>query len=94
MVDEDKVKKQDWLYPLTPERYAEIKQELEQRLLDEYSNHPVYLDQAWDMACQQLENMFSALTSSHLMTAGCSLQVVQLTEETGTPMQTASTEAK
>lgn len=84
-VDEEKVKKQDWLYPLTPERYSEIKAELEQRLLDEFSNHPVYLDQAWDIACQQLENMFSSLTSGNLLMAGCELQVVYLIEETPQP---------
>ena len=36
-VNEDEVKKSDWLYPLTPERYAQIKQETEGRLFTEYS---------------------------------------------------------
>ena len=79
-VDEEKVKKQDWLYPLTPERYAEIKAELEQRLLQEFSEHPVYVDQAWDLACQQLENMFSSLTAGNGMAAGCRLEIVALNE--------------
>ena len=60
--------------------FDKIKAELEQRLLDEYSVHPVYLDQAWDLACQQLENMFSAVTANRLLSGGCELQIVPLAE--------------
>lgn len=34
-VNEEEVQKVDWLYPLTPERYAEIKQTIETRLFEE-----------------------------------------------------------
>lgn len=80
-VDEDNVRKQDWLYPLTAERYAEIKNELEQKLMERYANHPTYLDDAWNNAVSQIENLFTALTEQDFLTRNLEVQVKPIAVE-------------
>lgn len=74
-VDEENVRKKDWLYPLTPERYAEIKAQLEEKLLIEYSTTQAYLDEAWKTAVLQIENLFESLTNNTFLIKDCALQI-------------------
>ena len=46
-VDEESVEKHDLLYPLTAQRYTEIKQELEQKLFSEVTADPELKESAW-----------------------------------------------
>ena len=75
-VDEDHMKKRDLLYPLTPERYAEIKEELEARLFAEASTKAEYLDAAWKSAVSNVEGLFQAVLSGSAFGANYDIQVV------------------
>ena len=57
-VGEPNMKKNDWLYPLTPERYADIKAEVEQRLYAECAENPVFLERARATAVERMEALF------------------------------------
>jgi hypothetical protein len=59
-VDEPNMRKSDWLYPLTPERYADIKAAVEQRLYDECAENPVFLERARATAAEQMHALFFA----------------------------------
>ena len=76
-VDEDNMRKYDWLYPLTPQRYAAIKQELEDRLFEEYSANDQYRQNAWNRTVYNLESLFSTVTKESLLGAGCQVPVVE-----------------
>lgn len=76
-VNEDKVKKSDWLYPLTPERYAQIKQETEERLFTEYSQYEQYQAGAWDVAVQNLQSLFQSVLEQSGGGGGCEIIVVR-----------------
>ena len=76
-VDEDNMSKYDWLYPLTPQRYAAIKQELEDRLFEEYSANDQYRQNAWNRTVYNLESLFSTVTKESLLGAGCQVLVVE-----------------
>ncbi len=76
-VDEDNMRKYDWLYPLTPQRYAAIKQELEDRLFEEYSANDQYRQNAWNRTVYNLESLFSTVTKESLLGAGCQVLVVE-----------------
>ncbi len=65
IIDEDGIRKVDWLYPLTPERYAEITSELETRFFTEASKNTPYLDAAWNTAVHQLEQLFQSVTGQY-----------------------------
>lgn len=52
-VQENEVKKSDWLYPLTPERYAQIQQETEERLFAQCSENEEYRAGAWGVTVRQ-----------------------------------------
>lgn len=63
-VNEAEVKKEDWLYPLTPERYAEIKTTLENKLFEEGKENPTYLTNAWNSTVKSLGDLFKAVAES------------------------------
>ena len=75
LVNEDDVKTVDWLYPLTPERYAEIKQELENKFIAEYSDHNEYLMNAWNIAVSNLQSMFQSVADQSILNFDCSINL-------------------
>lgn len=80
IVDEDKVRKKDWLYPLTTERYAEIIHQLEEKLIDEYRIHTQYLDNAWNIAVSNLTSMFDSITQKSILPIECPITIVSFNE--------------
>lgn len=77
-VDEENVQKTDWLYPLTPEHYAQIKNELEEKLFKEYSANINYQNAAWDVAVNNLETLFQSVASQSLLGTTCTIQITQM----------------
>ena len=75
-VNEDEVQKVDWLYPLTPERYAEIRQSIEDRLFEEAKANPEYAQNAWAITVRDLENLFMAVVESAGSGSGCTVSVL------------------
>lgn len=80
IVDEEKVRKKDWLYPLTTERYAEIIHELEEKLIAEYQVHPEYNDNSWDIAVSNLTSMFDSVAEKNILPLDCSITFIPLVE--------------
>lgn len=76
-VNDDEVKKTDWLYPLTPERYAEIKQETEDRLFAEYSQNEEYQANAWGVTVRNLESLFQSVLEQSGWGSGINITVVR-----------------
>ncbi|MEF9878635.1 MAG: DUF4230 domain-containing protein [Clostridia bacterium] len=76
-VNEDKMKKSDWLYPLTPERYSEIKKQLEERLFQEYSVNPEYQKNAWGVTVKDLETLFGSIVENSEMGKTCDIHVIR-----------------
>lgn len=76
-VNEDEVKKSDWLYPLTPERYSEIKRQTEERLFTECSQNGEYLADAWDVTVRNLESLFQSVLEQSGRGNGCKITVVR-----------------
>ena len=76
-VDEEHVQKTDWLYPLTPEHYAQIKNELEEKLFKEYSANITYQKDAWEVAVNNLENLFQSVVSQSLLGTTCTIEITQ-----------------
>ncbi len=92
-VDEAKMKKHDWLYPLTPERYASIKEEIEKKLFDQSALNPAYLDAAWNTAVKNMENLFESIATQSEMGKTCEVEVIQdmqLTQTTALPAPSPS----
>lgn len=75
-VNEDEVQKVDWLYPLTPERYAEIRQSIEDRLFEEAKANPEYAQNAWAITVRDLENLVMAVVESAGFGSGCTVSVL------------------
>jgi hypothetical protein len=76
-VDEDSVKKYDFLYPLTSERYTEMKQEMEQKLYDEVVNDPDLKESAWAEAVSQTETLYRAAMDASGATAAFAVEVLE-----------------
>ncbi|MCE5344104.1 MAG: DUF4230 domain-containing protein [Eubacteriales bacterium] len=76
-VDETQVQKNDWLYPLTPERYAEMKNEIEQKLYDECATKQEYLDAAWQTAVKDMETLFSGIASTSRDGVTCTITILR-----------------
>ena len=76
-VDETKMKKFDLLYPLTPERYAKIKSDIEQKLYNECATKPDYLNAAWDTAVKNMESLFKSVAEQSADGVTCSIQVIR-----------------
>ena len=75
-VHEDEVQKVDWLYPLTPERYTEIKQTIEDKLFEEAKSNPEYAQNAWNVTVRDLENLFQAVVESAGAGSHCTVSVL------------------
>lgn len=78
-VDETKMKKYDLLYPLTPERYADIKAQIEKKLTDECANKQEYLDLAWETAVKNMESLFKTVAEQSKDGVTCTISVTQAT---------------
>ncbi len=76
-VDEANMKKHDWLYPLTPERYASIKTEIENKRFKECSENPAYLDAAWATAVKNMESLFKSVAEQSEQGMTCAIVVIQ-----------------
>ena len=79
-IDEDNIQKVDWLYPLTPERYAEIVAQVEEKLFDNAASNPEFQKSAWSIAVQNLETLFSAVADESFLGRTCEIQIVPLSE--------------
>ncbi|MEA5145418.1 MAG: hypothetical protein VB041_05230, partial [Candidatus Limiplasma sp.] len=87
-VDESAVQKYDLLYPLTPERYAEIKNQIEDKLTAEASHNQKYLDAAWQAAVKNMESLFKSIAERSAEGVTCEIQVIRddrLSQPTETP---------
>lgn len=78
VVEEEQIEKIDWLYPLTPERYAEILNQVEQKLLQNAATNPEFQKNAWNYAVQNLNSLFSAVVDQSLFGETCQIQVLPL----------------
>jgi len=79
-VNDNSVRKVDWLYPLTPERYAQIKQEVEDRLFAEYSASETYRQNAWNVTVRNLENLLRPIADQNVLG---SIYVIEIVEDQG-----------
>ena len=75
-VNEDQMKKNDWLYPLTPERYAAIKEEIESKLFQETAFKQEYVDAAWDVAVKNVEGLFQSVAQQSSLEGTCEIRVM------------------
>ena len=75
-VDEQNMQRRDWLYPLTPEHYADIKAEIEQKLYDECAGNPAYLERARAAAEEKIKALFVAFAEAAGQGAGADILVV------------------
>lgn len=75
-VDEANIQKNDWLYPLTPQRYEQIKQQLESKLFEEYRENETYCQQAWDVTVHNLQQLFRAVTAQSLFPDAYDVQII------------------
>jgi len=79
-VDEDNVRKVDWLYRLTPERYAQIKQEVENKLFDEYSSNAAFRSNAWGVAIQNIEKLLRPVADQNILGRFYEISVSELAQ--------------
>lgn len=87
-VEDNNVKKVDWLHPLTPERYAQIKQEVEGRLFDEYSANEAYQQSAWDVAVRNIENLLRPVVDQNIFGSVYEIKVSQYQDTPETALET------
>ena len=76
-VDQDHVQKNDWLFPLTPERYAEIVDTIEKKLYAECATKPEYLAAAWNATVDNIQGLFRNVASASKDGVTCTVQVIQ-----------------
>ncbi len=76
-VNDDDMKKSDFLYPLTPERYASIKNELETRLFEEGQSNQQYLSDAWDVTVRNLTSLLESVAQNNAISAQYTVQVIR-----------------
>lgn len=60
-INEAEMKKKDWLYPLTPERFASLQADLSKKLFDECAGNPSYQEAAWTNAVKTIESLFASI---------------------------------
>lgn len=87
IVDDAKMKKTDFFYPLTPERYADIKSEVETKLYGEYSENAENLGKAWNATVKNLESLFRAVVASSSQDVQCSVEIVKDDTLTAAPSE-------
>jgi len=80
-VDEDSVKKSDFFYPLTSQRYTEMKQQMEQTLYEETLNDPDMKASAWAEAVAQTEALYRAAMDASGATAAFAVEVLEATPQ-------------
>ena len=83
-VQDDSVRKVDWLYPLTPERYAQIKQEVESRLFAEYSASETYRQNAWNVTVRNLEKLLRPIVDQNVLGSIYEIHILEKQPETFT----------
>jgi hypothetical protein len=76
-VNDENMKKSDFLYPLTPERYASIKTELETRLYEEGQSNQQYLTDAWDVTVRNLKNLLESVAQNNAITSSYTVKVIR-----------------
>lgn len=76
-VNDEDMKKSDFLYPLTPERYASIKSELETRLFEEGQSNQQYLSDAWDVTVRNLKSLLESVAQNNAISATYTVQVIR-----------------
>jgi len=76
-IDQDHIQKNDWLFPLTPERYAEIVDTIGKKLYAECSTKPEYLAAAWNATVDNIQGLFRNVASASKDGVTCTVQVVQ-----------------
>lgn len=76
-VDDDAMKKSDFLYPLTPERYASIKSELETRLYEEGQTNQQYLTDAWDVTVRNLKALLESVAQNNAINTNYTVNVIR-----------------
>ena len=76
-VDDDAMKKSDFLYPLTPERYASIKSELETRLYQEGQSNQQYLADAWDVTVRNLKTLLETVAQNNAINTHYTVNVIR-----------------
>lgn len=76
-VDEANVKKNDWLYRLTPERYAQIQKETEEKLFAQGSENEQYRQCAWNTTVHNLEEFFNFVASQSLVGRAYEVRVIE-----------------
>jgi len=76
-VDDDAMKKSDFFYPLTPERYADIKNELEIRLYEEGQSNQQYLKDAWDVTVRNLKALLESVAQNNAIHTNYTVKVIR-----------------
>jgi len=76
-VNDENMKKSDFLYPLTPERYAAIKTELETRLYEEGQSNQQYLADAWDVTVRNLKTLLESVAQNNAITSSYTVKVIR-----------------
>ena len=76
-VDENSVEKYDFLYPLTSDRYAEMKQEIEKKLYDEIVSDPELAESAWAAVVSEMEALYQALLDGSDTAADFDIEVIK-----------------
>ena len=77
-VDEDGIRKVDWLYPLTPERYAEMVSQVEEKLFENAASNPEFQKNAWDITVENLESLFVTVADESFLGRTCDIRIVPL----------------
>lgn len=80
VIDEEHMQKIDWLYPLTPERYAAIVSQVEMKLFENAAANPEFQKSAWDITVQNLESLFDSVADERFLGRNCTIQIVPLIE--------------
>ena len=75
-VDQNNVKKSDWLYPLTSERYAQMVDEVEKRFFKQTSENESYRASAWESAVHNLESLFAITAEQSFLGQTCEIKVI------------------
>ncbi len=75
-VDEENIVIDDWLYRLTPERYAEIVSETQERLYDLHKDNEEDAQNAWLNTIRNLESLFQSIVESSTFGQTCGIQVI------------------
>lgn len=82
---DSEVERSGVLVILTPDRYTTIKQELEQRLVEETQSNEQYLTDAWDVTVRNLTNLLSSVARANTIGGGYSIKVIRDDSLLGAP---------